>query len=609
MLKNFTLQTTFLSLLFTFFITLPLTNLQSQVGCPGCLVDVPANMAADTIYLDSIPNGIVSTSYDEDISFRLPKTTTPVAANDSTISPGIDLDEIKITAINNLPPGLNWQTNADNYFPDTDPDGCVRLCGTPLVAGTYVLDILLEVKVSILTQESSFQRVITILPSSTVNDGFVMTNNLGCGEVTVDFQNNVPSNGNNGYSYLWDFGNGNVSFNENPPSQTYSTPGVYPVDYQAVIDTSGYILTKVRVIDADCSDFFTDPDLYLDIMDPNGNSMVTYEITNASTPVEFILNIPLIDGTYTMVVKDEDGGLNGQDDECDFYTFNKLSDGILVNGGSSVDLTILHPVDTIQTSDSVYVYPVPDQPEVFYEAPLIWCENEMVTLNSSYSTGNQWMLNGMPINGATEQQWLVLESGNYSVVHTNDFGCASESEVEEITFIALPTIPIYNNTNNLLQVVVPAILPNDYSLQWYYENTILPGETELSYCMTQTGSYTLIVTDNETGCTNSYTNNQNYNAEYVCGVLGIEDLTNEDLKIYPNPFQENLFVEFSLDEVSDFQINVFDIVGRKMILDKQDNFIGDFNKKYTFDNWSAGVYLMEIDFGQHQIHRKIVIQK
>ncbi len=605
MLHKITFQYFFLSLLFILF-----SSNISQSQCPGCQINLPTGLVEDTIYLDAVPSGTFGMAYSEDVSFRLPKTTTPVAANDSTIQGGITLDEIKILYISNLPPGLQWETDEDVYYPADETDGCVKLCGTPLVSGTFELDIVLEVKVAFLTQESTFKRTIEILPNTTVNDGFTMTNNSGCGELTVSFQNNVPSNGNNGYSYEWNFGNGNTSSNENPSDQTYSTPGTYPVEYQAVIDTSGYILTKIRVIESDCADIFGGaPDIYLDIIDPNGNSTVTPSIDNTDPPVEFNFNIPLIDGNYTLVVKDEDGGLGGTDDECDFYSFNKLSDGILINGSSSVELTILHPVDTIQTIDSVYLYPLPDQPELSYEIPLTWCEGEIIFFNSSYSTGNQWMFNGAPINGATESFYQALETGFYSVVYTNEFGCFAESEVVEIILNALPPSPVFNDLNNNLGLVVSSDLPADYSLQWYYENTILPGETEPVYCMNQTGNYTLEIIDNATGCSNTYSSDETFNPEYNCGALGIEDLSEGSLKIYPNPFQENINVQFSLNENFDFKINVIDLLGRRVELDSRTGFGGDFSQSYYFTDWNPGVYLLEIDFGDDRIYQKIVLQK
>ncbi|HFC00454.1 MAG TPA: T9SS type A sorting domain-containing protein, partial [Phaeodactylibacter sp.] len=581
-------------------------KLHSQTGCPGCQTDVPNGLVADTIYLDPIPDGTLNAPYDEDLSFRLPKTTTPVAANNPDITPGITLNEISITSILNLPPGLQWQTNDEVYFPATQSDGCVRLCGTPLAVGTYVLDIILEVKIGFLTQESSFQKEMVVLPSTVVNDGFTMTNNSGCGEVEVSFQNNISSNGNAGYSYLWNFGNGNTSLNENPNNQIYSSPGVYPVDYQLVIDTTGYILTNVKVISADCSDFVSPPDLYLDILDPMGNSTVTPQVDNVTYPVFYNFNMPLVAGNYTLVVKDEDGGLNGTDDECDFYTFNQLSNGILINGGSSIELTILHPVDTIRTTDSVYVYPQPEQPLINYETPATWCEDETITLSSSSPTGNQWVLDSVPIVGATEQDWQIESSGIYTVIYTNDYSCSAMSAPVEITLDPLPEIPIFNNSDNLLEVVVPGILPNDYSLQWYYENTILPNETELTYCLTQTGSITLVVTDNETGCSNAFTHNETFDPKYDCGVLGVEELVDNSLEIYPNPFSDKIHIGFNLEDASDFQITMIDLLGRKILVDKKENFSGDFKKSYPLENINAGVYLLEIDFGTYQVHRKII---
>lgn len=46
-------------------------------------------------------------------------------------------------------------------------------------------------------------------------------------------------------------------------------------------------------------------------------------------------------------------------------------------------------------------------------------------LTSSVLSGNQWYLNGSLINGATSQTYTVSESGNYSVIATNEYGCVS----------------------------------------------------------------------------------------------------------------------------------------------------------------------------------------
>jgi hypothetical protein len=81
------------------------------------------------------------------------------------------------------------------------------------------------------------------------------------------------------------------------------------------------------------------------------------------------------------------------------------------------------------------------------------------------------------------------------------------------------------------------------------------------------------------------------------------------LKIYPNPFRENIYVQFYLNEKSDFKITVIDLLGRRVELDSRLEFGGVFNQSYAFSDWQAGVYLLEIDFGDERIYQKIVLQK
>ena len=82
------------------FSTLFFANLfHAQTGCPGCLVNLPAGFPADTIYLPDLPDGVKGTPYDHDVSFRLPKTTTPVNAVDSTTPPGSPINKFEILSV------------------------------------------------------------------------------------------------------------------------------------------------------------------------------------------------------------------------------------------------------------------------------------------------------------------------------------------------------------------------------------------------------------------------------------------------------------------------------------------------------------------------------
>lgn len=49
-------------------------------------------------------------------------------------------------------------------------------------------------------------------------------------------------------------------------------------------------------------------------------------------------------------------------------------------------------------------------------------------LSSNFTTGNQWYLNGVAINGATNQTYSPVQSGNYRVDVTLSGGCAAQSD-------------------------------------------------------------------------------------------------------------------------------------------------------------------------------------
>lgn len=112
--------------------------------------------------------------------------------------------------------------------------------------------------------------------------------------MTSAFINNVPSGGVDGFSYHWNFGNGNSSIDENPGNQTYDEPGIYEISYQAIVDTSKYYLSQVTVNSVSCSDLLNGPDLYIEISDPQGE--VIYqpaELVNANTHSTFTFTCPL----------------------------------------------------------------------------------------------------------------------------------------------------------------------------------------------------------------------------------------------------------------------------------------------------------------------------
>lgn len=585
-------------------------GLQAQAGCPDCMIELPAGLPEDTIFLSSAADGQVGIYYDSDLSFRMPKTTTPVNATDPDTPPGLGINQITITSVSNLPPGLSWEASQTVFNVSEETDGCVKFCGTPIIPGFYNVEVVVNAEVLFVSQVSSFSFPILILPGTSVTEGFTLSNNSGCGSVSASFSNNVPSGGNEGYTYLWDFGNGNMSVAENPGSQVYTEAGAYEVRYQSVIDTFGFLLTEVVVESVECNDLFNNaPDLRIEVWDPDGERILeTAHIENAQTPLAFTVNLFLGEGNYVLRVMDEDSGIQGGDDECGAINFNRFSNGSFTNGGLQARLNIFHPVDTIRSVDTVRVYAQPDAPLLEGDGPAVLCEgdNYLLTVANGYSTGLQWYQDSLPLIEVDGPELNVDAEGRYWVTYTTTDGCSATSAVEHLIFNPLPDPPIFQNFNNLLTLYAPENLPENYILQWYRDGLLIEGANETEYCMEANGAYRLEVTDVLTGCSSTYELQSTYNPAFPgCITSGTAEEELVGLRIYPNPAFDMLYLEGEVGAEPVHAI-LYNIQGQMMQEFLSRPVGGWFRERMGLSLYPAGIYFVEIRSGQRLARVKVV---
>ena len=79
------------------------------------------------------------------------------------------------------------------------------------------------------------------------------------------------------------------------------------------------------------------------------------------------------------------------------------------------------------TQVTVAINPVPNAPTL--SGILVFCAGGGTTLTSNAATGNQWLLNGNPIGGATGQTLAVTVAGNYSATVTSGNCTATSTPV------------------------------------------------------------------------------------------------------------------------------------------------------------------------------------
>ncbi len=144
------------------------------------------------------------------------------------------------------------------------------------------------------------------------------------------------------------------------------------------------------------------------------------------------------------------------------YTFseglpvNGIYTGPGVNNGNTFDPSEAGPGEHVITylfqdafgcennaSTTITVYQSPGQPELF------WNEVEYY-LESSYTEGNQWYFNGAVIPDETSRRLYPVQTGNYTVVHTNENGC--ESIASEPHYIDITSAGDYSALRNNIKV-------------------------------------------------------------------------------------------------------------------------------------------------------------
>lgn len=169
-------------------------------------------------------------------------------------------------------------------------------------------------------------------------------------------------------------------------------------------------------------------------------------------------------------------------------------------------------------SQAVTVYPA----SVQISGNTVLCPNSSTTLTASSPDGNiyQWS------NSQSAAAVTVTQGGTYTVTVTTLNSCtATASSVVTIHNTATPVI---SQSGNVLTSSASA------GNQWYLNGTAINGATGHTYTATQSGTYTVVVT--ESGCTSDASAAQNVI------VAGISTIAPEGISIYPNPATNMIMV-------------------------------------------------------------------
>jgi hypothetical protein len=571
----------------------------SKAQCPGCIIDQGCTIspAAPALCPATLPDGMLNTPYDENVTFYMPAQFTTSGVN-------VTLNQITVTGITGMPQGLNWQTSASPtniFYPSANPPaterGCVKMCGTPTVFGQFniIVSVVAEVSTPFgpVTQNETFSLPININSPPGANASFSYNPSFGCTPVDVTFEGLIVANGLEQVTYNWNFDNGNTSTLQVPPTQTYAVPDTYYVSLTT--KKYAYRLSQVSVTTTGtnwCGDVeepsfpfigcTSSPDIYFELTN-NGATQTSGTIDDQNSPsfsgLSYILTAPLI----SLQFYDED--LISGNDNLGVYLFSVTTPGTF--NISTSELVGTMTIDTVFSQqftdiDTVIVYPLPAVPSISASGAVSFCQGDSVTLSVPANNSTfQWYLNDTTILiGNVQPDLNISSTGAYSVVETNAFGCSNISANQQVTVFPLPASPnLFVNGGSINSSATG-------NIQWLFNGDSIPGATQPNLLYADTGIYTIVVTS-ANGCVNS----ASINITTPSGVYQISG--NQSFAVYPNPASDVLFIKAEHTKNQAVSLVITDISGA--VVYHETNVLIDHQAKgIDISALSSGVYFISL---------------
>lgn len=149
-----------------------------------------------------------------------------------------------------------------------------------------------------------------------------------------------------------------------------------------------------------------------------------------------------------------------------------------------------------------------------------------------------------------------------------------------------PAMPVITASSTTLTATSAA------TYQWYVNGTLISGATSQTYTPVKSGKYIVRITDSK-GCVYEYSNAVNFSVS--------TDITmNESgssFNFYPNPTSGIVTIEQSLLNEKNYEVHVFDALGKLMQLNKNASVI-------DLSAYQNGIYIIQVYNGIHHISSK-----
>ncbi len=257
------------------------------------------------------------------------------------------------------------------------------------------------------------------------------------------------------------------------------------------------------------------------------------------------------------------------------YTWNtgETTECISVNSNGNYSVTIHDAVGCVGNDTHVVVFN--SLPPVLIAGQTELCQGEVgILCATSGYTSYLW-------NDSTDQSCISVDTaGTYSVTITDAAGCTNST-----------SIPVnLTDINPEINYSAPDLIATPTGLQYLYSwtyNGVPFGGTTNTITPDHTGFYTVVITDQISGCIDS--------VSYYQFMVGVNDISaTEQIRIYPNPISSELLnIAFDFAGTEKISVQVMDALGQILV---QDIFVkaGILIKQVRVSDLAAGIYLVNI---------------
>ena len=486
-----------------------------------------------------------------------------VIVNDNTDKPKAIIDDAELLTCNLTEQNLTIEVDAvEVSYEWTSTDGNIvsgENSNMPLInePGTYTVNYT-----DLVTGCNGIQ---TVEVSEFINTPLAQFILLTAGGVLVTENDSEGQNNN----YLWDFGDGNVSTEENPEHE-YEISGDYTVcltvtnecaQSQSCIETSvvvgASLIFSNDLIGISC----------------NGLCDAAWEI------------IPEADlEDITTVVTGSDG----------FSFTNVYEFSGLCSGEYMVEIT-----NQVGEVSEVIV-------EIIEPSELMVQESEVLHIDCANNANGSIMINAVGGTGDLDITWNTnvvgneinnLSGGTYEVTIVDENECSLNVDftLEEPTEVEVDLEEITNiDDDNLLGAIDISVDGGTPPYFFLWSNGDQTEDVEeLDF-----GQYTVIVTD-ANACIDEY---GPYEIENLLAVEGLDFL--EEMKVLPNPTDGQLNVNLEFTNFTKARISILNKLGQVVLSNQVEGSL--INKEYDINRLAKGMYFVKLEVGNGVVIKKII---